>query len=362
MAMIGRREFLLGTIAFSAGWLGATALPYINDSASRPPSQRIVFLPEQLQHLALNLKGLGSLDKIPPGNSDRLEDELLRRINQDELSDVANLDRRILRLIEQDFLNRRTVFIEDWMFADTEVKLLSYKKQLHAKTGRAYVAKSEKTSFDTARTATFLKIKKWGPKETCIGAPFNKQAGGHSANWFEIEDYSGPLNIYFGQHKIKTRFRGLAATTRIDGKLFDELTKEVAEHDVFMYNPHRNIKQKVGVFVVKSTEGRTTTTTGQTSKVFGEIVRWGPRRTRRLTAFNVQKDGASSIGISTSCSPADTRVLFGGVELSAEVRNGGIIAKLDDLSLLKQIGSKELVLDSKSADERILVGQFEITE
>ncbi len=150
--------------------------------------------------------------------------------------------------------------------------------------------------------------------------------------------------------------------TKIDGMMFDELTKEVAEYDVFMYDPHRNIKQKLGVFAVKSTEGQTATTTGQTSKAFGEIVGWGPKRTRRLTAFNVQKDGASSIGIEIPCSPADTRVLFGGVELSAKVRNGGITAKLDDLSLLQQIGSKELVLDSKSAGERILVGQFEIME
>jgi hypothetical protein len=315
---------------------------------------------DELREFALQLEGIQSLESIPDAEPTQIENKLLEKIKQKELLELGEVAERLFYLVKQDFQHNRTVLVEGWILSETEFELLTYKKTRHIETGIDYVLSEDKSSFTSAKYGEFINVKAWGPKETCVGTPFNQQADGHSSNWFSVSGYSGPMDIYFSGKKIKTTFKGPVATTRIDGELFKELTALQGEHEVVMYNPIDNIKQKIGKFVVVSREGTVLTKSGDRSKYFGEIVSWGPKSTKRLTPFNIQKDGSSALWIKTECPPADVVVILGGVKLSTTVKRNIIAARVENLGILKNTGSVEIVLSSKSANEEILVGRFDI--
>jgi hypothetical protein len=360
--MINRRDLLIRSAIFSAGWVGALSFPVIKNltipTQSSTPKAGLL---DELKKIVLEYSGIQSLDKIPHADLIKIENLLINKFNQEDLLELESIEERLLYLIKEDFLSDKTTQIEGWVLSNTEFELLAYKKLIHIKTGVGFI-KVRKSSYETAKYSDFLSIKAWGPKNTCVGDPFNQQLDGHSSNWFSVTGYVGPLEIYFGERRVKATFKSATATTKIDGELFDELTRKVGKHDIIMYNPVDNVKQKVGEFIIASTEGRAKTVSGHDSKTFGEIISWGPKSTKKLTAFNIQKDGSSVFWIKTSCPPIDTKVFFDGFELPVEIRNGLITAKLKDLSSMKSIGKKQIVLSSGSGSEEVLVGQFEIKE
>jgi len=361
-----RRDLIVGSIAFTAGWVGSSLLPNINPPNEVSHKSKYVDVPsksnfvEELRVYALEYRGIKSLEKIPDGDLVKIEEALLNKLDQIETLEVLGLEEKLSFIIEQDFISEQTSVLEGWVFSETELQLLTYKKGLHKELGIAFKKNDTEGSFETAKSSEFLSVKAWGPKKTCVGVPFNQQLDGHSSNWFSIVGYSGPLEVYFGGKKVKTTFKGPVATTRIEGGFFDDLTAHEGEHDIVMFNPADNVKQKIGVFKIASKNGSSVTQAGSNSKAFGKIVSWGPKKTKKLTAFNIQKDGSSALWIKTECPSLDVKVILGGVELPTAIKRDIVTARVDDLSILKSSGPAEVILSSKSADEQVSVGTFHI--
>ena len=347
---MNRRQLFKRSLYFLTGWVGAKYSPYLMGSISK---EDIPFI-EKLKLLLKSYKGFGSVEI----SSETGIAEVIKNLNNLSIANESydNVGNAIGNLIREDYINFNTSELDGWILSKTEIDLLAYRSYLYPRKNKQ--KNKQKKSYINSINKDFIKITKWGPKKTCVGKPFNQQLDGHSSNWFSVDGYVGVLHVYFGENRIKSTFKGGIVTTRIDGEEFLELTRQNSHHKIFFYNPVDNIKQYIGDFIVESKKCCSVNIDGNKSKVFGKIESWGPKSTKKLMAFNIQKDGTSAIWIKTLCAPINSVIYIDNIEIATTVHQNIVIGKINGLAMLKDRKQMEVFIVNKYKLEKVKVGNF----
>lgn len=259
-------------------------------------------------------------------------------------------------LVRQEHLDGQVVERDGWVLSVTEDMLLDYASARHA--GRGSTARRPPPTLADAIDGEVARVDAWGPHATCVGQSFNAQSDGHSSLWITLQE-TAPAGVVvgIGSRVVRTTRSGALLTTRIDGRLFDEVTGRAAALPVWLFDPHAGRRQQVGMFHVHEGDEAAMTEDGQASSAFRRVAAWGPQESPVGEGFNIQPDGSSAFWIQSRCAPPQTEIFLGTQQLRATVSMDLLTANLVD-----QAGRRgdvlPLVLRDPLSGERVLVGHF----
>lgn len=146
--------------------------------------------------------------------------------------------------------------------ASHEVYLVSYARRVkqHVGTFRVLLPKAEEQGVDLAscQEKDFQQVRAWGPPNTHAGRPFNRQSSGQSALWIATPagEWS-PVQVWLGDEPLETVW----SSTRISGSLTKAqenlLLASPAKLPLWLVEPYRHLKQRIGDFEVLAADGST---------------------------------------------------------------------------------------------------------
>jgi hypothetical protein len=152
------------------------------------------------------------------------------------------------------------------------------------------------------------------------------------------------------QLTINTTERGFSS--RLPEALIGELGDNPGDHELWLYDPVENRKQKLGALAVREAAHK--------QDGFCAVDRWGPESAAAGETFNTQPDGASAFWIRVPCFPDSTVVTFGGVEVPTTLRPGDglITTHITDHSIYAEPGEYPVELVDRESGARQMVGTF----
>ncbi len=345
---ISRRMFLGGILAFVAGSVAYKSIPLhrIDNWESLGPKGA-------LRNIALNLKGI-NIGVAENDYLNILEEKLLAR-NWDEVNSVADFNSWIRQTIKTEFVAEKTANLDGWVLSEFERDMIAYAVLIKNKEGVATTEDSG--SFESAKIANFIKINDWGPKSTCVGMSFNAQSDGHSSHWFSIEPYNGRVKVYIGGKAIPTTKNTNVITTKIENTLLNDINGLPGRLDVMVYDPARNIKQKLGIFEVFGQPPRATTVDGAISTHFGKVLEWGPKS---IAISQFTGAAKTALWIKTSCAPNSAEMKLGGISLKTVVGPNLVTGTYDVATSEIHAGRFSLELKDRNSGESIPLGELEL--
>lgn len=308
-----------------------------------------------LRNLALNLKGI-NFEIVQQDQLGQMEEKLLAR-NWHEIDSSTNFGAWIQKTIKAEFMAEKTADVNGWIVSEFERDMIIYATLLKNKEG--IKAMEESGSFESAKIDSFIKVNDWGPKSTCVGMSFNAQSDGHSSHWFSIDPYNGRLMIYIGGKAIPTTKGATVITTKVEGIVLNNLTDSASTLDVMVYDPGRNIKQKIGIFEVFVQPRPAVTVDGKTSSYFGEVLGWGPKSIPLSQFAGGEK---TPLWIKTSCAPASTEIRLESFILKTVVGPNLVTGTFDIAASEITSGKAGLKLMDRNSGESVFVGELELTE
>jgi hypothetical protein len=108
------------------------------------------------------------------------------------------------------------------------------------------------------READLAEITRWGPESTTVGEPFNVQADGNSAFWFEAYLPSSDLVVFLGEMQLSTARDRRSMTASPTTDQLEELIRKPGRYRLYAVSLLRKKKQKIGNFEVKEAAGAST--------------------------------------------------------------------------------------------------------
>lgn len=292
-----RRNFIISGITLVGLSSGFGVYLFKQNNRVHSKEELIKFIKEY----AANLRGI-SLD-IKNQDSILSENDILVKIFsryesliEDEKIDLSEYTKI---LIENDFKNNETKVIDGWIISDLEYQFI----QLHLALSKnpSFKPIEDKKNFANAELKNFMKVHEWGPKNTCVNQSFNEQSDGHSSNWIQIEPYPGLLELYIGGRAIKITKGVDVITTKIEGELFESLTKEESSHEVVLYDKSKNIKQIIGSFDVLSKSNYSDSSVVNNIDD-NSIEDWGPKE---IDLKNIKDTESVIFWFKSRCAPPD---------------------------------------------------------
>jgi hypothetical protein len=299
-----------------------------------------------LRATAIGLKGI-RLGRAPIEGVLELEEKLLRR-DWKVASNNEEFTSWLQHAIEAEFAVQSVSNADGWILSKLEWDLIRYAWQLQHREGASIIEEDE--GFESAKFAEFLKVKNWGPRSACVGMPFNRQIDGHSSHWFSTDHYNGALTVYVGGRALTTTKSPRTLTTALSEAVLTELTSRPGSLDVVIYDPSRNLKQKIGQFEIIAQPERSTTVDGRESRNFGKIVGWGPKV--------VSLSRPAPIWIKIDCAPSGAKIRIRSTLLETVISPKlvtGLVSAVDG-----GVGSARIELVSSDSGEVIPVGAVEL--
>lgn len=347
---LNRRNFLSIILLFVGGGL------YKEIFADHPELSPISNHDDILREAALGLSGF-VLDNPPVEQLIVLEERLLGKNWSSNVRNVADFDAWVYERVTSDFLEHKTVNLNGWIVSKFERDLVIY--AFLVQTSHGVLIEEDSDSFESAKTVDFVTVKDWGPRSTCVGMPFNSQSDGHSGHWFSIDSYNGRLVIYIGGIAISTTKGADVLTTKVEGATLTQLTGAAGLLDIMVYDPVRNIKQKIGIFEVFSQPPRAFTVNSKESRFFGEVLEWGPKK---MTISQFTGSEKMPVWIKTSCAPDSTVINLADNILKTVVSSNLISGTFDITNAEIKSGQFDLILIDLKSGESVLVGTLELAD
>lgn len=349
MSPISRRRFLGGIVAFVAGSV-------VYKSITIPSADKWVHgkPKDNLENFALNLKGI-NFEIADQDQLNHLEEKLLAR-NWQKINSSTDFSRWIQETIKAEFIAEKTADINGWVVSEFERDMISYALLVKEKEG--VTTKENSGSFQSAKIKHFINVNDWGPKATCVGMSFNPQSDGHSSHWLSTEPYNGRLVVYIGGKAIPTTKGTGAITTKIEGAALNEIIGSPSALDFMLYDPARNIKQKIGIFEVHAQPERAVTVDGKVSRYFGVVSAWGPKSIPLSEFIGAKK---TPLWIKTSCAPTSAEIKLGSIPLKTVVGPNLVTGTSDITTSEIASGKVGLNLVDRKSGESIFVGEIELT-
>lgn len=252
---MNRREFIIVAgslpVAVASGFGLCRLLGHDARIGAQTPSPQ-----EVLTQYAAELHDMSEMGKrylaVEPSTQDELVARLLAALpNIAGLSSVtdAELSNSISQRIRQDFAEEKICAIEGWYLSLTECRLAALSSVLNRQVGGTTT--TEPVGFSGAPEGAIVDVTKWGPQKTAYAVPFNVQSDGHSGMWFVADNPPRSLVVYIDGKPFRTTISERVFTVSIANEERDLLVRTAGQHAVFVYDKVRNIKQRIGDFIVK---------------------------------------------------------------------------------------------------------------
>ncbi|MGJ0490221.1 hypothetical protein [Methylobacter sp.] len=350
MPLMKRRKFLGLILTAAAGSLAYKKF-YYDFSLTDEFDENIR---TYVQNFGLQLKGArfknSSVDQIA-----QLEAKLISR-NWHNLDTEEAFYDRISEITREEFLAGKIVDIDGWIVSEFERDMILY--ALLVKNKQGVQIKEEINAFQNAVLVDFLNIKDWGPQSTCVDMGFNQQSDGHSSHWFLIGPYTGLLRVYINGTLMPTTKGIDVLTTKIEGKLLNDLISNPGKQEVMIYDPSRNLKQRVGFFEIFDKSRPAVNEEGHESKHFGVVQGWGPKS---LPLEQFLKGDKSPLWITSHCAPRDSVILVGDTPLNTTVGSTLVSGLFSVHQKMINAGSYPVFLYSRQNNEKVKVGIVELS-
>lgn len=258
--------------------------------------------------------------------------------------------------IKQDYQDNDLIDVNLWKISRTEALLMIAALQL----GVAAVKTEDNQSFDNAPVEKFLAVSSWGPKETYQGVKFNEQPDGHCGMWINAEGINDGMEVYIGGKKSHAFINENGLTTGIYNNV-DEFIGVVGGSDIVVYDTINHRKQLIGTFQVLPAFEFYRYKDGTQSKVFSVLKGWGPKKAVVGEVFNHQQDDKAAFWIKINSNSTQIRLMFNGHSYQTTVRKDIVTSSFPADNIPKKPGEYPVYLISQEHDEKIHVGNFEIS-
>lgn len=348
-----RRQFLFltaGGIAVAGAGAGAGLWLFCPDRSEPRNAQ------SQLAALAESMVGVADVGRAwraAHGQDDvqaRLLESLGLRANQvlmhDELVD------RLATRVEQELDQGRIFEHEGWWLSETEARLAA----LHVALLGPDASTATEPQFDRAPEVQIVELEHFNPRSIRQGETLAHPGLPEGVIWFALAERPPPrLVVMLAGRRVTINPAGSGFSIRISDALMENLNAHPGEHEIWLYDPVANRRQRLGVFTVREAAPNETG--------FCPVERWGPQETVAGEVFNEQPDGAAAFWIRIGCFPPETVVVFNGVELPTTLRpdDGLITVHVADPTLYAQSGTYQLELLDRETDSIQPVGEFQVT-
>lgn len=258
---------------------------------------------------------------------------------------VEQIEQRVAR----DFEQERLFVHQGWQLSETEARLAA----LHVALLGPDASEANDAAFDSAPQGSLVDVQRFTPQAMEAGKTLKGDGVPDGVIWFGTAGVPAPrmrLVIRGRQLTINTTERGFSS--RLPEALIDELGSNPGDHELWLYDPVENRRQKLGTLTVRGSER------GQDG--FCTVDRWGPESTAAGETFNTQPDGASAFWIRVGCFPESTVVTLNGVEVHTTLRPGDglITTHITDHSIYAEPGKYAVELLDTESGARQAVGTF----
>lgn len=345
-----RRDFLYltagGAAAVGVGAAGGVWL--LCPGRNEPLTAR-----RQLHSLAASMQGVARvgrawLDANPGIEPGAAVMEALG-LQPDELLTHRQLQTKLGERVARDFEQNRLFVHEGWQLSETEARLAA----LHVALLGPDASEANDAAFESAPEGSLVDVQRFTPQAMEAGQTLKGDGIPDGVIWFGTAGIPAPrmrLVIRGRQLTINTTERGFSS--RLPEALIDELGSNPGDHELWLYDPVENRRQKLGALIVRGN--------AQKQDGFCSVDRWGPESTAAGETFNTQPDGASAFWIRVGCFPESTVVTFDGVEVPTTLRPGDglITTHITDHSIYAEPGEYPVELVDKESGARQAVGTF----
>lgn len=270
-------------------------------------------------------------------------------LQPDRLLTHRELVQQIEQRVTRDFEQERLFVHEGWQLSETEARLAA----LHVALLGPDASEANDAAFESAPQGSLVEVERFTPQAMQAGGTLEGSGVPEGVIWFGTAGIPAPrmrLVIKGRQLTINTTERGFSS--RLPQALIDELGSNPGEHELWLYDPVENRRQKLGALTVRGS--------AEKQDGFCAVDRWGPESTQAGETFNTQPDGASAFWIRVGCFPESTVVMFDGVEVPTTLRPGDglITTHITDHSIYADPGEYPVELVDKATGARQPVGTF----
>ena len=161
---------------------------------------------------------------------------------------VGDLTQLLRERIRADFREDRICYLDSWYLSLTECRLAAakYLKQ----TPPAAVSPTPRIDLTQLPEAQIRTVEAWGPVTTTRNTPFNPQPDGSSAFWMRARGADSAIAVVLGDVELKTTTSDSMVTADLSRELESEFLDRPGSYPLHLVNKEREVKQKVGDFVV----------------------------------------------------------------------------------------------------------------
>lgn len=307
--------------------------------------------------------GRAYIDSQTPAPSAATLTERLRTRLGSGLTDRSTIEARLGEAVKADFSAGRTCRVDGWLLSETECELAGLRWQLHADRRSGEVAPAAAAAATTTATAdgapTIVEVTNWGPQSTEQGSKFNVQPDGHSGLWFLASDTPSWVKLRIDGEEAPTTVNERGFTSGLFGAMQDRILSTPGNYALELYDPMRDIVQRIGDLEVRPFAERALLADGSRSTVFCPVTSWGPEETTAGVAANAQPDGSQGMWFQLPCAPNNVQLVFGDDRLPATRTDRGVTCRVP-LALLESAQTVTLKLRHETSGEEMVVGQFTI--
>ena len=284
-----------------------------------------------------------------------VEQELLMSLGLEAEQLVLHEDfvERLGEQIEADLEEGRIFEYGHWWLAETEARLAA----LHVAALGPQASEVEAPEFATAPEGRIVRLGSFRPQSVRQGEPITYSGLPDGVIWFGTAAATPPrLRVVIAGRELRISPGANGFSVRIPDALREQLDAAPGEHEIWLYDPIANRRQRLGAFTVR--EG------APDEAGFCTVERWGPQETRAGQVFNEQPDGAAAFWIRVGCFPPETVVVLNDVELPTTLHpdDGLITTHIADPTLYDTPGSYTLQLLDRDSGATQPVGAFTVHE
>lgn len=267
----------------------------------------------------------------------------------DDAISADEVAERLGATVEADFARGRIFEHESWWLSETEARLAA----LHVELLGSQASEVESPGFGNAPEADIVSLSDFNPKQVEQGEPINHPGLPENVLWFATAQSPPPrFVVYLADKRLTTTASENGFSVRVPDTLRYELFETPGEHEIWLYDPVVNRRQRLGALTVRAPSSE--------SAEFCPVTNWGPRKTRSGQPFNEQPDGASAFWLRIECFPKSTVVLLEETEVPTTLRpgNGLITTHIEDHALYREPGEYTVALKNTATGQTKRVGTF----
>lgn len=270
-------------------------------------------------------------------------------LQPDKLLTHRELVQQLEQQVTRDFEQERLFVHEGWQLSRTEARLAA----LHVALLGPDASEANDPAFESAPEGSLVDVERFTPEAMQAGETLEGSGVPEGVIWFGTAGVPAPrmrMVIRGRQLTINTTERGFSS--RLPQALIEELGNNPGEHELWLYDPVENRRQKLGALTVRGDV--------QKQDGFCAVDRWGPESTQAGETFNTQPDGASAFWIRIDCFPESTVVTLDGVEVPTTLRPGDglITTHITDHTIYAEPGEYKVELLDRDTGNSRTVGNF----